>query len=117
MTEVHPVVSLLELEGEVKRCEVVFTNHFLRDSLPDRPNLTREDVQEVVETPWGGDALAFDYKGEKEFGHRYNVVFQKSTQYYLLTAVDINDGKVEVVTAFQTNCNYSNPEELAKQYG
>ncbi|MBC5792800.1 MAG: hypothetical protein H8Z69_02050 [Nanohaloarchaea archaeon] len=117
MAEIHPVRSLLELEGEVKRREITFTNHFIRDSLPDRPNLTKEEVRETVETPWNEKALAFDYKGEKKFGHRYNIVFHKSTQYYLLTGVDINDKKVEIVTAFQTNRNYAKPKELAKQYG
>jgi hypothetical protein len=112
----HPIRSVGELEVEVKRRDVVKTNHFLNYSMPDRPNLEVETVIDFLRDDWD-DALFMAYKEFDGVSHRYNVIFDKSNKYFLIIGIGIRDKKVDLVTAFKTRKNNGDAEELVKGWG
>jgi hypothetical protein len=65
----HPIRSLRELRVELKRRDVVKTNHLLNYSMPDRPNLEVETVMDFLRGGWD-DALFMAYKDFDGVSHR-----------------------------------------------
>lgn len=105
-----------ELRKELNGRKIAYTSHFEKDVAPHRTIITRDLVESYLEENFE-ELLAFKYKEDEHRNDRYNLIFDKSTKYYLLLALSFNDGKINIITSFVTRKHRGDPEKLIERWG
>lgn len=111
----HPIENRSELKDEVERRNLEYTTHFEEDVLPDRTNISEEMVEKHIQN--FEELISFTYKKDNYENERYNLIFDKSSNYYLLMALSFANEHINIITAFVTRKHRGKPEKLVDRWG
>ena len=80
--------------------EIVFTLHFDSSDVARR-GVGREDAERALREP--EDLVSADDQGDDPRGHKYALLFEKSSRYDLRIVVSILGGRINVITTHVQN--------------
>lgn len=112
----HPIKEKSTLISEAQRKEINYTNHFKEDVVATRTNISEDLVTKYLRKNFN-NLITFKYKKDRYESYRYNLIFDKSSQYYLLIAISFVNSHINIITAFVTRKHRGNPEKLVSRWG
>lgn len=84
--------------------------------MPNRSNITKELIEKYLDNRFE-DLVSFVHKKDNHESERYNLIFDKSTKYYLLLALSFSNEYINIITAFVTRKHRGDPENLVTRWG
>jgi hypothetical protein len=101
MEDVHPIEKEEKFKNELQSRKVNYTRHFERDRLPYRQNVTKNLIEKHLEDP--KDLVKYKHEEDDHNREKYQVLFDKSTKYYLKIVLSMTNGDLFIVTAHVIN--------------
>lgn len=112
----HPITSRKKLVEEIESRELRETDHF-KKKCRDRPHVSSEETKSFLTDSIEDDLLAFTDKADAYPEQRYNMVFDRSNEYYLMVGISFANSHINLVTVFITRKNKGKPLDLAERWG
>ena len=101
MEDLHPIEKEGRFKNELKSRQVNYTRHFEEDRLPYRQNVTKDLIEQHLSNP--KDLVEYKYEEDNHNREKYQVLFDKSTKYYLKIVLSMTNGDLFIVTAHVIN--------------
>jgi len=101
MEDVHPIEKEEKFKNELQSRKVNYTRHFERYRLPYRQNVTKNLIEKHLEDP--KDLVKYKHEEDDHNREKYQVLFDKSTKYYLKIVLSMTNGDLFTVTAHVIN--------------
>jgi len=97
----HPVKNEKTFKNMISGLKLEYTKHFEKDRLPYRKNISKELIREYIGDP--KDLVEFSYAPDNHVREKYEVLFDKSSKYFLKIVLSVSSEKVYIVTAHIIN--------------
>lgn len=98
----HPIETKDGIRKTLSRVSKInYTQHFEEERLPNRVNLSKDIIEEHLKSP--RKLIEFEFEEDKHPRPKYQLVFDKSTKYYLKIVLSFDDNEVFIVTAHIVN--------------
>ena len=91
----EPVKEILD-----KIEEITFSKEF-REKVVKIRNITKDEINQNLKQT--GKLIFAEDQGEEELGHKYGLLFSKSSKYDLKVVVSIKDKRLNVITSHVQN--------------
>jgi hypothetical protein len=101
MAGLHPIEDEEVLKQEIESRDIRYTRHFEEKRLPRRENVTKDLIKKHLRDPV--DLLEFVFEDDDHRREKYQLLFDKSSKYYLKTVLSMEDDSLYIVTAHVVN--------------
>lgn len=97
----HPIDSEEALKREIESREIQYTWHFKEKRLPRRKNVSVELIETYLGNPV--DLLEFVFEPDDHDREKYQLLFDKSSKYFLKIVLSMEGDSQYIVTAHVVN--------------
>lgn len=97
----HPIKNKNCLEEAVSDREIKYTRHFKEQRLPRRENVSEKLIKLYLNDM--SDLVDFAYSEDEHRRFKYELLFNKSTKYFLKVVLSMNRSEIYIVTAHVIN--------------
>jgi hypothetical protein len=97
----HPIEERDVLQEAVSSREIFLTRHFQEERLPRRENVSRGIIFSHLEDM--SDLVDFVYSEDGHSRFKYELLFDKSSKYFLKVVLSMDESRVFIVTAHVIN--------------
>lgn len=97
----HPISDQENFKEELSVRDISYTRHFEEERLPYRSNVTKDLIEEHLQEP--DNLVDFRYEEDDHKREKYQVLFDKSSKYFLKIVLSMSKGEIFIVTAHVVN--------------